>query len=271
MKLKHNKRRNTAFLYEALIKQLTKAALREDAVSKKEITKILKTFFKNGTLLKEELDLYRALYETKKVGEKEAEKILQEVKRVYSSLGRPQIFQTQSKLISQMNKSLEKSVFSNFVSNYKTIASISQIFDEKVPIKNKVLLERQIINSMIGKKINKEDVTKKLNSVELKLFSKRFNSTYNNLLKEQQILLRKFINSFQDNGLELKIYLNEELGRLRDKIKDSLSIKVVSEDSEMIQKTERVLEIIDSFKGQLINKNMLDKILKIQVLAKEIE
>ena len=34
MKLKHNKKRNTAFLYEALVKELTKAIVNKDVEGK---------------------------------------------------------------------------------------------------------------------------------------------------------------------------------------------------------------------------------------------
>ena len=38
-KIKHNKKRNTAFLYEALVRQLTKATIKKDESEKKESIK----------------------------------------------------------------------------------------------------------------------------------------------------------------------------------------------------------------------------------------
>ena len=270
IKLKHNKRRNTAFLFEALVKELTKAAINSNEKKKKEITGVLKEFFQKGTILSNELELYKTLYETRNIAEKDAQKIFNEVRRAYSGLSHPHIFQAQSQLISQVNKRVGPQVFSNFVSNYKTLASISQVFNKKIAIKNKVLLENQIIGFMTSRTSKKQEI-KKLNSVELKLFSSRFNETYSDLLGEQKELLCKYVESFSDNGLEFKIFLNEELSRLKEKISESLENKEIKEDKNMLKKTEKVLEIIDNFKGQFINEKMLKKILNIQTLVSEID
>lgn len=270
IKLKHNKRRNTAFLFEALVKELTKAAINSNEKKKKEITGVLKEFFQKGTILSNELELYKTLYETRNIAEKDAQKIFNEVRRAYSGLSHPHIFQAQSQLISQVNKRVGPQVFSNFVSNYKTLASISQVFNKKIAIKNKVLLENQIISFMTSRTSKKQEI-KKLNSVELKLFSSRFNETYSDLLGEQKELLCKYVESFGDNGLEFKIFLNEELARLKEKISESLENKEIKEDKNMLKKTEKVLEIIDNFKGQFINEKMLKKILNIQTLVSEID
>ena len=132
------------------------------------------------------------------------------------------------------------------------------------------MLENQIISFMTSRTSKKQEI-KKLNSVELKLFSSRFNETYSDLLGEQKELLCKYVESFGDNGLEFKIFLNEELARLKEKISESLENKEIKEDKNMLKKTEKVLEIIDNFKGQFINEKMLKKILNIQTLVSEID
>ncbi len=43
-------------------------------------------------------------------------------------------------------KNLAPSVFNNFVPNYKTLATIAQIFSNKTSPKNKIILENQIID-----------------------------------------------------------------------------------------------------------------------------
>ena len=65
MMTKYNKKRNTAFLYEALVRELTKAALVDDKEKAAKITKIVKEHFKKDTLLYKELYLYRTLLEKK--------------------------------------------------------------------------------------------------------------------------------------------------------------------------------------------------------------
>ena len=270
MKLKHNKRRNTAFIFETLVKELTRAAIRQDLEKEQRVKNILSEFFLKDSVLSQELSLYKSLYETRGVNTKDAEKILNEVKRVYLSLNSNHVFNTQSHLVSRINKQVSSKIFTNYVPNYKTIASISQIFNQSVPIKQRVMLEKQIINHMTQKPSEDNEI-KKLNSVELKLFSKKFNEAYKDLLSEQKELLSKYVNSFRDNGLELKCFLNEELGRVKEEIKKALDEEEIKKDFEMLEKMLAVMKTIDAFKNQLITEDLLKKILKIQALVSEIQ
>ena len=59
--------------------------------------------------------------------------------------------------------------------------------------------------------------------------------------------MTKYISSFIDNGIELKVFLNEELGRLKKVVTESMTMEEVKNDEEMSEKTKKVLEIIDDF------------------------
>ena len=52
MKNKHNKKRNTALVYEALVKEMTAAILRDDHNTKNKITNIIKKHFSFDSILK---------------------------------------------------------------------------------------------------------------------------------------------------------------------------------------------------------------------------
>ena len=71
--------------------------------------------------------------------------------------------------------------------------------------------------------------------------------------------------------MQLKIFLNEELGRLKKVIKHSIKLEEVRTDSDMLEKTNQILEMLESFKAKPLDKDMLTQILKIQDLTKEIE
>jgi hypothetical protein len=270
MKLKHNKRRNTAFIFEALVRELTKAAIRKDQEREMAVKDVLTEFFNKKSILSQELSLYKSLYETRGVNQKDAEKIIKEVKRVYLALNSSSIFDVQSQLVSRVNKKVSSEVFTNYVPNYKTIASISQIFNQSVPIKKRIMLEKQILTHM-AKPLTEATKSKKLNNVELKVFSKKFNETYKGLLSEQKELLSKYVDSFKDNGLELKCFLNEELGRIKQQIVKAMETEQIKEDAVMLGKMEEVIKLVDGFKQQFITEKLLKKILKIQELAKEIQ
>ena len=80
----------------------------------------------------------------------------------------------------------------------------------------------------------------------------------------------KYISSFTDNGLQLKVYLNEEVTRLKNIIIESLDSENIKEDPSMVKKTNEVLELIENLHGENVDSIMVKKILKIQTLAREI-
>ena len=63
-KLKHNKKRNTAFLYETLVRELTKSIVKKNNQRKEKLMETIKEFFGKDKLLAKELELYKALCET---------------------------------------------------------------------------------------------------------------------------------------------------------------------------------------------------------------
>jgi hypothetical protein len=60
MKLRHNKKRNTAFIFEALVKEMTKNVIKKNDEKKKQIAAIIKEHFKSNSILGKELKLYQA-------------------------------------------------------------------------------------------------------------------------------------------------------------------------------------------------------------------
>ena len=45
MKIKHNKKRNTAFVYEALVREITVAVIKNDSETKEKAVAIIKKHF----------------------------------------------------------------------------------------------------------------------------------------------------------------------------------------------------------------------------------
>ena len=81
----------------------------------------------------------------------------------------------------------------------------------------------------------------------------------------------QYILSFSDDKLGLKVYLNEEIGRLKEVINNSLGMEEVRKDSNMLESTKKVLARIEGYKNQEIDDSMIEQVLKIQRLAEEIQ
>lgn len=269
--MKHNKKRNTAFLFEALVAELTKAIMEGNTQKKSKTQKLIHKYFRRGTNLHEELQLYKALSETTGLEKIVAEKLIFEVKTHRKHIGDSDIFGEQTELIRDMNKEYTKSVFSNFVPNYKNLATLSQIFNSNVSVKERVLMESTIINRLVSTEEPKEEKMVPIDSLVYKTFVEKFNSKYSDTLAEnQKSLLSKYISSFADNGLELKMFLNEEIGRLKQFLTESLADATISSDIEMKSKTQKIIDELEGYANKKINEPMIKSILKVQGLEREL-
>jgi len=270
MKFKHNKKRNTAFLFETLVRELTKTIVEKNQKKKSSILSLIREFFSKDKILNKELSLYKTLVSEQKLTTRVAEKLLNEVKKEYSKLDAKDIFSEQSRLIKKMNSSFAKKVFSNFVPHYKSLATINQIFNTELPLKKKVLLEEQMIGIMSSTVEEKKEAEQKpIDNLVLQTFTNKFNSVYSgSLLEEQQVLLNKYMTSFADNGIELKLYLNEELGRLKESLQTKVTLKEIK-NVVLRDKTSLVLEKIDSFRKRKVDLELVKNVLRIQSLVSE--
>ena len=272
-KIKHNKKRNTIFLYEALVRELTKATVEGDQKRRESIFNIVKEHFNLDTVMGREVRIYKNILETKDTKQNIAEKILSESKIEYSVLNKRQLFVEQSQMISRINKELSKDVFTTFVPNYKSLATLQQVFNNlDLSAKERVLLEEEVLKLMTEatQRIDKKEM-KHIDNLVFKSFVERFNKEYSGLLEEQKALLSKFIDSGVGGNLEFQIYLNDEIGRLKQQVLEAKQTNEFKEDKDMLEKADQVLGLLEGFSQKPLEDGDLKKILKIQELAKEIK
>ena len=269
MKIRHNKKRNTAFVYEALVREATVAVLKEDVERRDKTISIIKRHFHSKSLLKQDLECYRSLYENQSLDENTSQKVLAESRRQKIMIDPTGLFKQQTELIHDINKELTPEVFNNFVPNYKALATIDQMFSQKTSPKNRVILEGEIVKGMTTTAHNVEAPA--IDNVTFRTFVGKFNDKYENgLLQEQKDLLTRYITSFSDNGLELKMYLNTEIGRLKTKLAEAVNVDAIKNDEDMLNKTNQIVEKLKSFAKSDINENVLMTVLKTQSLVEEI-
>jgi len=270
MKTRHNKKRNTAFVYEALLREATVAMLRKDIERRNVTLNIIQKHFKEGSLLKRELECHRSLYENQNLDKETSEKVLREAKMAHRLIDPNGLFAQKTRLIKDVNRELEPEVFNTFVPNYKTLASIAQIFSDKISPKDVVLLEGEIIKKMMHQASTMELPTD-IDSLVVSSFTNKFNNKYENeLLAEQKELLTYYISSFADNALELKVFLNEEIARLKADLKKATLLTEIREDEQMLVKTEKIMARLDELRECTIDDEILLTVLKTQSLVKEI-
>jgi|TARA_R110000824_G_scaffold195554_3_gene378398 hypothetical protein len=270
MRTRYNKKRNTAFVYEVLIREGTSAILQKDDQRKNAIVKIIKKHFSTRSLLYKDLECYQSLQERQSLSEDKCLRVVKEARMQKRMIDPSTLFKQQTNLIKDVNKELEPAVFNNFVPNYKSLANIYQMFSDNVDPKSAVILEELVVDHMSKEPVPLPEL--EIDNLILETFINKFNNKYNDkLMTEQKRLLNLYISSFVDNSVELKMFLNEELIRLKKGLKSSKSNVYISVDDQMKVKTEQIIEKLEGYRQVEADENMLLTILKVQQLVGEIE
>ena len=266
MKYSHNKKRNTAFIYEALIVEMSKAVMHNKLQRKDRILRLIKEHFRKGTVLNKDLEIYKSFAETKDLDDKLIVSLLAEAKKQYISLDRKLIFDSQTKLINEINKKFGQEVWNNFIPNYKKLATVNQTLNQDLSPKKQVLMEKKLIDNFLKKKEDKKPFPN-VNNLAVKTFIEKFNKEYSETLTEtQKDFLNRYIMSSKDDGVEFKMYLYEEI----DRLKATLQEKITKTDKDMSAKLQKVVDKMTNYNERKINKSLVSEIMKIQSLTDEV-
>jgi len=266
--MKHNKKRNTAFIYETLSRELTKAIVEKDALKRQKVLSILKEYFSHDKPLAIQLEFYSVLLETSNIHQKVAERLLHETKAAHDHLDESTIFDAQSQIITAINKGIGQDVWGNFVPNFKSLASVDAIFSSRTSVKKRVLFEQAIVDRMSAKTEGRDDQDlKPLDNLTYNSFIQKFNEKYTDLLQEQKDLLNQYITSFGDDGFELRLYLNEELSRLKRVLAEQASADLAP---LLVTKINDVVDYLEVFRRRDFTVGDLNKVLKTQELVQEL-
>jgi len=266
MKLKHNKKRNTAFVYQVLINEYSKATMYDLHEKKQSALNILKTFFSKDTPLRKELEIYKSFDQLDNLDQGIIEKIISEAKNYALRLDHDNVYESQTKIINLINKHFGHQSWHSFVREYKKMATINQVvFCESNP-KKQVFVEKKLIEILTTSKETEKEPFPNINNLALKSFLEKFNKEYSQALNEnQKTLLNKYVTSYKDDGLELKIYLHEEVERLKTRLQES-----VDSDEAPALRLKLILEKINNYREKKVDRKLITEIIKIQSLVSEI-
>ena len=198
-----------------------------------------------------------------------AEKTIHRAKDAYNSLDKQKIFEEQSVVIGKINKDISSSVFSNFVPNYRSFATIAQIFSSTTPVKQKVIMEQRVLEVLTSSSDPKGDQLVPTDNLVVVNFIEKFNDQYDTLLSEQKNLLNKYIFSFNNDDADFKVTMFEELKRIKTAVLDSLKSEEVSSDETMVSNSRKIIEQIESINVSNIGDKELKTVLKLQNLVNE--
>jgi hypothetical protein len=255
-KIKHSKFKNTGFIFELLVRQITSEIM---SANKSTAEKILKEHFNSKKELSKELKLYQYLINEKYNSESKAEQFINTILEARKRLDEKKLTKEKYNLIKEIKETYNLDEFiKSSISNYKTLASIYKIFetvstDEQFDPTDIVSSRFTITESIINSSIQNKDVKVKdavmeeyrkqdedLRAVSYKLLVESFNSKYKNLSTQQKGLLKEYINNINNTG-KLSEYVNGEVSTLINSLKEVGS--KISDKVTKIKLTETITNI----------------------------
>ena len=234
-KIKHSKFKNTGFIFELLVRQITSEVM---SSSKSVAEKLLKEHFNSKQELSKELKLYQYLINEKYNSESKAEQFINTILEARKKIDEKKLTKEKYNLIKEIKETYNLDEFiKSPISNYKTLASIYKIFETVATdiqyeptdiVSARFTIAENIINSSIQNKDVKlkdavlEEYRKQdddLRAVSYKLLVESFNNKYSNLTNDQKGLLREYINNINNTG-KLNEYVSNEVTKLVDGLKE---------------------------------------------------
>ena len=234
-KIKHSKFKNTGFIFELLVRQITSEIMSSDT---SVAEKILKENFNSKKELSKELKLYQYLINEKYNSESKAEQFINTICEARKRLDENKLTKEKYNLIKQLKETYNIDEFiKSSVSNYKTLASIYKLFevtsteeqyDPTDIVSSRFTIAENIINTSIQNKDSKiknavlEEYKRQdedLRAISYKFLVENFNKKYKNLTSDQKGLLREYINNINNTG-KLNAYVSEEISKLVGGLKE---------------------------------------------------
>jgi hypothetical protein len=281
--IKHSKFRNTGFLFELLVRQVTSDILS----NRKSIAEgLLKKYFNSKTELANELKLYQFIVNEKYNNENRAERFIDAVIDNRKKLDEKKILKEKYNLIKEIKENYQIDDFlKSQVPNYKVLASVYKIFefnlntessyDPKDFVNTKFAIVEHLTSKpstnlkavdKINEALKKED--KEIRLLTYKMLVENFNKKYKSLNEKQKGILKEYINSFTNTD-NLKAFitnevveLNKELTKTGKQIKDKVTKIKLAETINQLNKIKIASKITDTHITSVIMGYELDKVLK---------
>ena len=260
--LKHSKYKNTAILFEMLVRKLTSETLTSD---KTVTVEIIKKYFGKNTALSKELQLYNSLIKENLKTEAQALDFIRSCKDTHNKLNKSTLRRQRYNLVKEISSNFDFQKISKIrINNYKELASIYKLFEYNEVDNPTELLEckSSIVSHVLGKNpaaAEKNIVLEKYKShdsevrlLAYKMLIDKFNSKYSNLNENQKQILNQYITHVNDSE-SLKQYFEQIIPGIKKQLKEQvLNIKdpatkiKVDKLSEMLCNVETIKIIKES-------------------------
>ena len=281
--LRHNKKRNSALLYEFLFHHLTRCVMENNNKDANRALSILKKYFYSGeSPLRSELKAFKLILNSKAGDKAILKEILNEIYVFVKKLDIREANKKKSELIREINHSFGKSTLWGYkIPNYKTLATIQTLFNglRSSDVENnieRIRLENVIIESLVDKHSSRTVVESiktnpRYGKAVYKFVMKRFDDKYKTTLSENQIrLLTKYATYMVNDN-------KEDFGRFLSKEVDAIKMHLNNVKDPMIKDDKKIQDRILECSNKLqtidvtnITDASITDLLRYQSLVKEL-
>lgn len=245
----HNKKRNTALLYEFLIRTISSALVENDKKKSSMALKILRRYFKPGTQLYKEFRIFNALVKTTVSTDSVATSILKEARAAIGALDYDALDREKSLLIRSINHMIkDENFYDQPIAEYRLYATIQTLFNEwRRPIGTADIVslanyENQLREWLITEKKKEDhtliDETPGTTRLLMKVMMKKLNEKYSDALNDDQ---KEIIKAYAFSTA------NEDQATIKKKLEEVRSSLLEAIDVYMIQKQDNIF-IVDKLR-----------------------
>lgn len=255
----HNKKRNTALLYEFLIRTISSALVENDKRKSSVALKILRRYFKPGTQLYKEFRIFNALIKTTVSSDSVATSILKEARTAIEVLDYEALDKEKSLLIRNINHVIkDENFYDQPVAEYRLYASIQTLFNEwRKPVGSTDIVslanyENQLREWLITEKKKEDhtliDETPGTTRLLMKVMMKKLNEKYASSLNDDQ---REIIKAYAFSTA------NEDQTTIKKKLEEVRHGLLEAIDSYMTQKQDNtfVINKLQNTKSKILSES----------------
>ena len=266
--LKHNKKRNTGILYQALVSVIAESLINGTDDKIKLAKGIILKHFVPGTCLSTELKLFNSVVDRKNYcfeNQTDAKLFFDKVKQVASTVNQEKLDLEKTALIHEINKTLGQDVFSKEIKDYKILATIQTVFNssriltensnsfDKIFELEQLIYEHLVFKTKHQYQEQSVSVEEILNSdiqtLTLKIFENKIEQKFKDSFNpEQKRIIRLYLNGETDT-------LVSELNGIKDRVltrslneSQAVHQQVVKEDKVLEDKLGTIRTVLEQTK-----------------------
>lgn len=285
MSKSHNKKRNTALLYEFLVRTISSALVEGDKKKSAVALRILRRYFKPGTQLYKEFRLFNALVKTTVSSDNVATSIISEARHAATSADLSSLDREKSLLIRSINHMIhDENFYDQPVAEYRLYATIQTLLNEwRKPVGTADIVslanyEEQLRSWLVSEKKKEDqsliDESPGTTRLLMKVMMKKLNEKYSAALNDEQ---REIIKAYAFSAAnedqttikkkleEIRTDLLESIDQYAEQKKDDKFLVTKIQDA----KSKIISESLDAVDDSVVSKFMLYSNLRHELTSSE--